>query len=407
MILDLYQVEDVHTGGGMGLVYRVRHLDWGISLAVKSPRPHYFRSERQKQSFVNECDTWIKLGLHPHTVSCYYVRSLGGIPRVFAEYVEGGSLSDWVRSGRFYADGPERSLERALDVGIQCAWGLQHAHDHPGCLVHRDVKPANVLMTPDGMAKVTDFGLAKAATELSADAARGADGLTRAYCSPEQAQKGLLDLRTDIWSWGLTVLEIFTGGLIWLVGQAAAETLAAFLDGEIEEPGIAEMPPPLADLLKHCFEIDPSARPADMRAVTKEMRGIYREVTGSDYARHEPRAADHRAEGLNNTAVSFLDLGRRRDAEAAFERALASDPQHPEASYNQGLVKWRTGRMTDSALVRRLEDIRVAHPEQWRTAYLLGLVHMERGDAESAVSVLEEAALHSLCTGRFPRRRRA
>ncbi|MHC4860268.1 MAG: protein kinase domain-containing protein, partial [Planctomycetota bacterium] len=395
VILDLYEVEDVHTGGGMGLVYRVRHLDWGISLAAKSPRPHFFRTETQKRNFIRECETWIDLGLHPHIVSCYYVRSLGDIPRVFAEYVEGGSLSEWVKDERLYEGGPEKALERIIDISIQCAWGLAHSHEQG--LIHRDVKPANVLMTSDGVAKVTDFGLAKAqeSGERSSNVLKSSGGLTRAYCSPEQAQKGFMDHRTDIWSWGLSVLEMFTGGLIWLVGQAAPETLEEYLKSDEGEPGVPRMPDPLAALLRDCFHIDPTSRPESLDALSKRLAGVYREVIGEEYPRRRPRAADHRAEGLNNRAVSFLDLGRRKDAEEAFGQALQSDPLHPEATYNQGLVQWRTGRMTDSALVKRLEEVRRSHREQWQTGYYLGLVHMERGDAGAAVNVLEQAVEHS------------
>ena len=100
------------------------------------------------------------LGLHPHIVTCYYVRHLGGVPRVFAELVEGGSLADWIADRRLYAGRPEQVLARLLDVAIQFAWGLGYAHEQG--LVHQDVKPANVMMTADGVAKVTDFGLASA-----------------------------------------------------------------------------------------------------------------------------------------------------------------------------------------------------------------------------------------------------
>ena len=87
VILDLYEVKQIHSGGGMGLVYRVHHRDWNVDLAVKCPRTNFFQTESQKENFTRECETWISLGLHPHIVSCYYVRSLGGMPRVFAEYV--------------------------------------------------------------------------------------------------------------------------------------------------------------------------------------------------------------------------------------------------------------------------------------------------------------------------------
>src|SRR5262249_42296189 len=160
VILDLYEVREVFTSGGRGLVYRVRHRGWNMDLAVKCPRPEYFRDELDKEDFEQEAETWVKLGLHPHTVACYYVRRLGGIPRVFAEFAAGGSLDEWLRTRRLYRGGPEQALERVLDVAIQVAWGLQHAHDQN--LVHRDVKPGNVLLTDEGLAKVTDFGMAKA-----------------------------------------------------------------------------------------------------------------------------------------------------------------------------------------------------------------------------------------------------
>ena len=79
VVLGLYQVKRVFTSGGMGLVYRVGHRGWNMDLAVKSPRHEYFRTPAQKEHFVRECETWIGLGLHPHIVSCHYVRTLTGV----------------------------------------------------------------------------------------------------------------------------------------------------------------------------------------------------------------------------------------------------------------------------------------------------------------------------------------
>jgi predicted Zn finger-like uncharacterized protein len=125
VVLNLYEVKQVHEGGGMGLVYRVHHKGWNVDLAVKSPRPEFFRNERDKENFEREAETWVKLGLHPHTVSCYYVRRLEGIPRVFAEYVEGGTLGEAIHSGKLYEDGAGPALTRILDVAIQFAWGSE------------------------------------------------------------------------------------------------------------------------------------------------------------------------------------------------------------------------------------------------------------------------------------------
>src|SRR5262249_43760255 len=96
------------------------------------------------------------------------------------------------------------------------------------------------------------------------------------------------------------------------------------------------------------------------------------------------------ASGHNNRGVSYHFLGKHAEAEAAFKEALAADSLHPEATYNLGLVRWRRAALTDRQLVIQLEDVRSAD-NSWRPAYLLGLVHLERGDRKAAVQLLEEA----------------
>ena len=160
VILNQYEVIGILGQGGMGTVYKVHHRSWNVDLAMKSPKPEVFVKERGKENFIREAETWVNLSLHPNIVTCFYVRTLGDIPCIFAEYVTGGSLSDWIRERRLYEGGHEQALERMLDVAIQFAWGLHASHEQG--LVHQDVKPHNVMMTVDGTAKVTDFGLAKA-----------------------------------------------------------------------------------------------------------------------------------------------------------------------------------------------------------------------------------------------------
>jgi len=92
------------------------------------------------------------------------------------------------------------------------------------------------------------------------------------------------------------------------------------------------------------------------------------------------------------STVSLLDLGRQEEAEKLFERALQSDVHHLEASYNRGLLLWRSARMTDDVLAKQLEEVRTTHEGDWRVGYYLGLVYMERGDGESALKVLEQAS---------------
>ncbi|MET7816057.1 protein kinase [Streptomyces sp. NPDC005395] len=115
-----------------------------------------------RERFDREARTWIGLGLHPQICACHYVRAGDEFPRVFAEYVKGGSLGDQMR-GEDPAPYPgEKSavLARIVDIAVQTAWGLEHAHPHHA--VDRDVKPGNILVGDDGQVRGTDFVLAQA-----------------------------------------------------------------------------------------------------------------------------------------------------------------------------------------------------------------------------------------------------
>ena len=399
VILDLYEVTGELGAGGMGKVLKVHHTGWNLDLAVKSPLPELMQKPRAVENFERECETWVSLGLHPHTVSCYYVRRLGGIPRVFAEFVAGGDLKRWIKDGRLYQGGPTESLKRLLDISIQFAWGLQYAHAQG--LIHQDVKPANVLMRADGTAKVTDFGLAKAraaagepvATNVSPSRESilvSAGGLTPAYCSPEQAAGKPLSRKTDIWSWAASVLEMFTGDVTWPSGSVAHEALEAYLEVGTGDERLPAMPPGVAVLLRKCLTRDPASRPNDMAEAAAVLQEVYREAIGEAYPREQPTLAKANAASFNNRALSLLDLGQETRAEELWDEALRIEPHHPEATYNRGICQWRQVRMTDVALIRELEQVRRSHPDRWIPDYLLALVHLEQGECERAIELLEK-----------------
>ncbi|MFJ1580927.1 protein kinase [Streptomyces sp. NPDC088182] len=412
VILDLYEVREVIRSGGMGLVYRILHRDWNVELAVKVPRPALAATEKGLRDFETEAATWVGLDEHPHTVNCVYVRTLGGVPTVFAEWLDGGSLAEAVRDEHLYTGGHREVLRRILDIAVQSAWGLRHAHRHG--LIHQDVKPANVLLARDGTAKVTDFGLAKARAAAGestvvppgASVLAGYGGMTPAFCSPEQAEAAMwtedsgrprpqLTRATDTWSWALTVLEMFVGHPPCRYGQTGAEVLAAFVAEEIRDermPAIPAIPAGLVTLLGRCLAWVPADRPKDMGELAGELAEIYATALGEPYPRPEPLTAVRLADGLSNQALSLVDLGRADEAEALWRRASETDPHNPHAAYNRGLYLWRAGRLTDAQVIVDLEGVREAHPEEWRPGYLLGLVHLERGDAESAAELLRAAA---------------
>jgi serine/threonine protein kinase len=304
LLLGDFRVERKLGEGGMGAVYLVQSRSTGERFAVKKT---HLRDPGSEAAFLAELQTWIDLPPHPHLAACRFFRTVGDEVAVFAELVEGGSLAEWIGEGRL------RTPEQILDVAVQAAWGLHAAHEHG--LVHQDVKPGNVLLTADGVAKVSDFGLARAraaAGEVPAGAARSAmfrslsrlarrvtgrtapdsrvscGGMTLAYRSPEQAAGRRLSRRTDVWSWGLAVLEMFTGEVTWMDGQAAPDALEDYLGSGAAVAGLPPMPAALADVLRRCFHLEPAERWPTLAEAAEAVRRVYRELLGEDHPRAAP-----------------------------------------------------------------------------------------------------------------------
>ncbi|MBR4832880.1 MAG: protein kinase, partial [Thermoguttaceae bacterium] len=398
----------LYAEGGVGVVQRVRHVEWGVDLVVKSPKPNVVATEAGKESFEQECRTWIGLGLHPNIVSCYFVRRIAGIPRLFAELAPDGTLRDWIADGRLYAGTPREAAARVLDFAIQFAWGLEHAHSRG--LLHLDVKPSNV-MTAGETVKVTDFGLSKvAAQSASGDfVAAFCDGMTPSYCSPEQYEAFLryrenrgavssddagapITRQSDIWSWAISVLAMFHGrSPCKMGGQTAAEVFEAFLAAP-KSSARPTPPPRLVELLRRCFRKNPLERPASMQEIADELVSIYEEEFVEKYPRRQARDAASTAESFSNRAISLLELGRTDEAFARLRKAVAANPLAPQIAFNQTLACWRVGETSDLQAVERLSELAQNRSNDPSAFYALGLLHFERCNLRSAVDAFERAA---------------
>ena len=357
-----------------------------------------------EESFIREAETWVNLDLHPHIISCYYVRKLGGIPRIFMEYASRGSLQDGIEQGWLYKGTPGEALKNILDLCIQFSWGLHYAHEKG--LIHQDIKPANVLLSEDGLAKVTDFGIAQARARSQAASGSPVDlgsgqgsisilvdtiGLTPAYCSPEQAAAQPLSRRTDIWSWAVSVLEMFTGRKTWRNGPLAMEGLQVYRSSGATNSVIPFMPDALGKLLERCFADNPEDRPRDMHVICEELIEIYRSSTGQEYPRTEPRMDTALADTLNNRAVSMADIGREADALQFFDSAIRAEPDHPTVIYNRSVYQWSLGNITDQDALRALFEVTNRLPASYEPACYTAYIHLERGDYASALALARSA----------------
>src|SRR5213080_2310456 len=183
--------------GGMASVYLAHDEELGRDVAVKYLAEHLSGDDAFRARFVREARLAGRLA-HPNIVRVYDVGELEGRPFIVMEYVPGTSLD---RAGLLSAAG-------AVDVGIQACAGLQHAHD--AGLVHRDVKPANLLLRDDGVLKIADFGIARAA-EISRLTQLGTVLGTASYLAPEQALGEEVGPQADIYSLGAVLYELLTG----------------------------------------------------------------------------------------------------------------------------------------------------------------------------------------------------
>lgn len=360
-IFHLYTVKEGPFKGNMGQVFRVHHKDWNVGLAMKQS---ILEDDGLKELFIEECDTWINLGLHPHIVSCYYVRDIEGTLSIFSEWMDGGNLKDFIGGGKgaLYEDTPKEVLERILDIAIQTARGLDYAHKNN--VIHRDVKPANILLLKDGSVKVGDFGISKT---------KGI-AYTLAYRSPEQSiQNNPLTSKTDIWSWAATVLEMFVGGKPeeWCDGKELGKQWRIFA-----QRSCLQIPQQIEILIGECFEEDQTLRP-DFEEIENRLLCIYKDITAHSYFRIKSQVVGNSADNLNNKALSFLDMGMPNEAETSWKQALNMGSNHQETVYNYSIYQWRNGKIDDRKVIQQIEwaqyeNISIPYP-------LLEMINRERG----------------------------
>lgn len=199
ILCDRYEILDVVGAGGMSIVYKARCHRLNRNVAIKVLKPEFSNDKNFVTKFRIEAQASAGL-THPNIVNVYDVYDDDGIYFIVMELIEGITLKEYIQeNGRL-------SMDKAIDFSIQIASGLEAAHENH--IIHRDIKPQNIIVSKNGILKVTDFGIAKAATSNTLTS--GAMGSVH-YISPEQARGGYSDERSDIYSLGITMYEMVTG----------------------------------------------------------------------------------------------------------------------------------------------------------------------------------------------------
>jgi serine/threonine protein kinase/tetratricopeptide (TPR) repeat protein len=379
--------------GGMGRVLLVERTSSGHQYAVKTA--HAGRDPTRRAAFLAELWTWIDLPYHPHIVTCRFFRTIKEEVAIFADYVAGPPLAKLICRRSL------RGIEQRLDIAIQSAWALEAIHGLG--LVHQDVKPANLLIGLDGVLQITDFGLTAArARRKPGVPSLTAETGTPAYRSPEQAKGLKVDHTTDIWGWGLTVLEMFTAELHSRPGEIAAhhlEQVSKRKDLWFPLPGA------LTRVVERCFRPAPADRWDSVAEVADHLRKIYQELVGKPYPRDRssllsPSPSSHNAPNRWTSWGYEWD-----DPTPHLARVLAVEGRGDAASIANGIAAATASSNTGRALVdvalfedvlrryRRL--VRCGRKDLKKELYTVcaekASVHAYLGDASGAQALFAEA----------------
>ena len=263
-----YRIESKLGEGGMSTVWLALDTRLGRRVAIKFLSDHLADAEGRRR-FQREAQMASSLN-HPHILTVYDIGDFAGRQYLVTEYVDGGTLKDWAKER-------QRTPNEVAELLTGVADGLAAAHQ--AGILHRDIKPMNILVGTNGYAKLGDFGLAKLAENSAFDlAARLPEGQTRpglilgtiAYMSPEQASGKPLDSRSDIFSFGVVLYEMLSGKRPF-GGRTDLEVLRTIIDGELL-PLSEEVPEAYRDVVEKALERSPAERYRSMREMVVDLR---------------------------------------------------------------------------------------------------------------------------------------
>jgi predicted Ser/Thr protein kinase/WD40 repeat protein len=305
-----YQILAPIGAGGMGEVFRARDTRLLRDVAVKVLPASFASDPERRARFEQEARAASALN-HPNIITLFDIGDADGVMFIAMEYVEGKTLRELLGPGTL----PSRKV---LEIAEQLADGLAKAHD--AGILHRDLKPDNVMVSKDGFVKILDFGLAKlgAATfdgvsELETAArpgtSPGAVMGTVGYMSPEQASGRPVDFRSDQFSLGAVLYEMVTGTRPF-VRKTSAETLVAIIREEPEDPGKLNprSPAPLRWLIERCLEKDPEDRFSSTRDLARDLSSLREHLSESAISGDAQAATPARQRSLRHAAWAALGL---------------------------------------------------------------------------------------------------
>lgn len=401
-----YRLVERLGAGGMGEVYLAEDDTLGRRVAVKILLQAHTRDDDRLRRFKQEAKAASALN-HPNILTIHDVGEAEGQHFIVTEFVEGETLG--ARLGRAGALKPAEALE----IATQAASALGAAHD--AGIVHRDVKPDNLMIRRDGLVKVLDFGLAKL---VAADASQSGDlaGRTTSlagtepgvvlgtvqYMSPEQARGHQVDLRTDIWSLGCVLYEMLAGRAPF-EGDTVTDLLLTIVGSEPPPLGryVGECPDELLRIVRKCMEKDRALRYQSMRELAIDLARLRRESDSISITTDKAASGKRRSAGgyaLPIAALLILAGGGVAHWLSRSDASIRSIAVLPFANVNSdGDTEYLTDGITDNIIERlaRLPGLKVMSHNA---------VFHYKGRTTDARTVGRELGVEAVLTGRLVKR---
>ncbi len=258
-----YEILELIGSGGMSDVYKAKCHKLNRYVAIKVLKDEFSSDEGFVSKFKMEAQAAACLS-HPNIVSIYDVVDEGKLHYIVMELIEGITLKSYIAQKR------RLDVKEAVSISIQVAQGIAAAHSRN--IVHRDIKPQNIIISKDGKVKVADFGIARAATSQTITVS--AVGSVH-YISPEQARGGYSDARSDIYSFGITMYEMVTGRVPF-EGDNTVTVALAHLEEPITRPSVynPQIPVSLENIILKCTEKKPEHRYRSVEEVIADLRRV-------------------------------------------------------------------------------------------------------------------------------------
>ena len=258
-----YEIIKRIGGGGMSEVYKAKCHKLNRYVAIKVLKEEFGKDANFVKKFNIEAQAAAGLS-HPNIVNIYDVVNENNMHFIVMELIEGITLKDYIASKGML------DIKEAINIALQVAKGLECAHERN--IVHRDVKPQNIIISVDGTVKVADFGIAKATTEETINAF--ALGSVH-YISPEQAKGAYTDIRSDIYSLGVSLYEMISGRVPFN-GENAVAVALAHVEEVVTPPSIynSKISPELETIVLKCMQKSPDRRYQNLKELIRELQNL-------------------------------------------------------------------------------------------------------------------------------------